>query len=715
MFGFLRRLLGTGHEHRATPRSLALGSGSETSGSGDVLRQYFALSERIVSAKTDRNYALAIAASRETYPLLPAVVRDWKREYGRFDITTSHAVHTGGTLMAVMGELEGLRELRRVLESVPELREWLPVADESEKDAELAEGIVDVVSRSPGVLQSELKGRLGAQESRRVSQLAQWLEKAGRLRRIRSGKTFRLMPIEIAASVAPADTAPRASSVPPKPSLTTRREREAKTPRLIDLQSLPYVRLPKAPIAWQERQRGGEEGAGGSGSRRQNDPVLLVDAPGWSLVAVDSLPLGERPDPAFRDVYPTGGWTYWVDPKGHREAHPDSAAVLRVSGKSGAVEGERGLIHDVYRADANTDGSAIIFLSRNGILHAYDHRLEHILEEQLSAMPEYVACANRLGIESRELRNHVRCVAISPDATRYVYTVVDEAWCVSRSGDVLWGLRMPTQEGWSRAASPRSERAGTRAEVDAALHLLDLQFPVAPDAVAQRYRQLAMRWHPDRNPGDPAAVTKMQQLNAGMELLIGVDLTGLGAATLEVVTYQKILSHHVVEVPGGRISMSIMLGGSEKSAADWIYAADFAWKDNGVFLASYGGKVVEVSQDGAPVMVYDVGAVPRHIADTGAYLYLLTDTRLYVLAGERLETLVDVLDKGDLILGETGFGVQAPKLFSWFSPTGNLMGSVSARDPIRRVLSTPDALVVETRQHRARIRGAQSWWRHSPA
>jgi hypothetical protein len=31
-------------------------------------------------------------------------------------------------------------------------------------------------------------------------------------------------------------------------------------------------------------------------------------------------------------------------------------------------------------------------------------------------------------------------------------------------------------------------------------------------------------------------------------------------------------------------------------------------------------------------------------------------------------------------------------------------------DPIRRVLSTADGLVGETRQHRARIEGAPAWW-----
>jgi hypothetical protein len=414
-------------------------------------------------------------------------------------------------------------------------------------------------------------------------------------------------------------------------------------------------------------------------------------------------------------MFPTSRWTHWLDPKGRREGHPDSLAVLRVTDEAGRLAAERGLARDVYRADVNTDGSAIIFLSRDGVLHAYDHKAEPILEESLADALEYAACAKRVGIELRELKNHVRCVAISADADRYLYTVVDEAWCVSRAGEVLWGLRMPTQEGWTRVASPRSPRAGTSSDVDEALRVMGLSYPVTPDAVAQQYRRLAMQWHPDRNPGDRDAVARMQRLNVAMDLLTGMDLSSVSSDQLEAVTYQRVLSTHVVGVPGGgRVQISIGLGVSEKSAADWIYAANFGWRDNRVFLASYSGKVVEVSSSGIPVRVYDVGAVPRHIADTGAYLYLLTDTRLYVLAGERLEGLVDVFEGGDFIVAERGFGLLAAKSFTWFSPDGQRIGAASTKDPIRRVLSSDNGLIIETRQHRVTIAGPPAWWQTRP-
>jgi len=699
MLEFLKRLVGS--------------SSDERSGTSNVVARYFKLSADIEAAKADKNYGTAVSAARETYRLFPEFVQEWKREYGKFDIGMSHAVHTVATLMAVMGERVGLGELRDVLSAIPDLHAWLPSVDEADRDAGLVDGILGVVEQSPGVRQLDLKKQLGVRDARRLSTLAEWLEKAGRLRRVRTGSTYQLFPSTGpdggGLSTGGEDSALRqvAPPIPPRP----RQRRNAERPHVIDLSSLAYVRLPMAPPAWEERRRQEAEGKPGRSDTDSSPPLFSVDVPGWQVREQNRLPTAERPDPAFKEAFPTSGWTHWLDPKGRREGHPDSSAVLRVTDRTGRVVAERGLARDVYRADVNTDGSAIIFLSRDGVLHAYDHQVESILSESLVDTPEYLACAERLGIPGRELKNHVRCVAISADAGRYLYTVVDEAWCMSLAGEVLWGLRMPTQEGWTRVASPRSPRAGTSNDVDEALRLMNLSYPVTPDSVTQQYRRLAMQWHPDRNPGDGEAVPRMQRLNAAMELLTGVDLSSVSGDQVETATYQRILSTHLVDVPGGgRLQISIGLGMSEKSAADWIYAANFGWRDNRVFVASYSGKVVEVSSSGTPVRVYDIGAVPRHIADTGAFLYLLTDTRLYVLAGERLEGVIDVFDRGDLLLADRGFGLLGTRLFTWFSPEGRRIGGASTKDPIRRVFSTDSGLVIETRQHRGTIAGAPPWW-----
>jgi hypothetical protein len=380
--------------------------------------------------------------------------------------------------------------------------------------------------------------------------------------------------------------------------------------------------------------------------------------------------------------------------------------------RQGAKLAERGLAYDVYRADVNGDGSGMLFLSRDGILHGYTDTVQSFLVEQVADLPEYAQQAKRFGIDPHSLKNHVRCVALAQDRMRYLVTVVDEAWCYDLTTKrPIWGLRFPSKEGWTEIAAERSGRVGASADVMAALRLMELELPVSPEAITRQYRALAMRCHPDRNPQDPTATQKFQELGAAMELLTGVDLSRLSGAEIERVGYEQILHQSTVSLRQGvnvTISMTMQVGGA--FGADWIYAANFADEGSTAFLAGYSGRVVEVRPDGIPVRVYDIGTVPRQVARTSSHLFILTDTRLYILWQNELEALVDVLDRGKLIIGNCGFGLLQAKQFHWHTHAGQLLGEVKTRDPIRRVYYGSEGLVIETRSQRGIVGGAQSWW-----
>jgi hypothetical protein len=756
---FLKRLLGiaknsvasmpphltdakpTGPTASASPSSLGVSASSV-----DVMNRYFELSMEIEAGKRDRDFPRAIRAARATYQILPAVVTKWKREYGSFDIRTSHAVHTAPKLMAVMEVHEGLAELRTVLELLKELRGWLPAADEAEADVKMVPQIILLVGAEPGILQSALKSRVVSQTVSEgagsgASNLAAWLEKAGRIQRVKKGSSYQLYPAGYRIPSASPSAASRASNTPlsgssstapssshqalPSPSFSllgspplprAKSRRAAAKARLLDFAGLRVVRLPQAPPSWEERaarEVGVEETIKPAGKR--GAPKFTVEAPGWSITAEEKLAPADRPDPAFKEVFPTGCFTHWLDRKGKREGFETAASVLRVTDRRGQMVAERGIVHDVYRADVNSNGTGILFLSRDGMVHGYTNSLEPFVEERLADLPEYQAQANRLGIEPHALKDHTRCVAISSDRSRYLVTVVDEAWCLdTATGDVLWGLRMPSKEGWTRVVADRSERAGSSAEVKGALSLMELEMPVTPDSITKQYRLLAMRWHPDRNPTDPKATARFQELSAAMELLTGADLSNLSGRDVERVTYEQVLSQSRVSVPDGRagavdVNLTFSMGMSETFASDWIYAANMG-KDGRAFLAGYSGKVVVISPTGIAERVYDIGAVPRRIVDAGEYVYIVTDTRLYVLVGDGLEALVDVYGASEVVVADRGFALLEPKALTWFTPSGVRVGTVRSNDPVRRVISTSTELIVETRQQRAFITGAPGWW-----
>ena len=90
---------------------------------------------------------------------------------------------------------------------------------------------------------------------------------------------------------------------------------------------------------------------------------------------------------------------------------------------------------------------------------------------------------------------------------------------------------------------------------------------------------------------------------------------------------------------GASFTVSIGMEVGELHASDWIYAAGFSARSDAVYLAGYSGRVVLVDENGMGSRAYDIGSVPSRIVDTGDYLYLLTDTRLYVLHDDALHAL----------------------------------------------------------------------------
>ena len=179
---------------------------------------------------------------------------------------------------------------------------------------------------------------------------------------------------------------------------------------------------------------------------------------------------------------------------------------------------------------------------------------------------------------------------------------------------------------------------------------MGLSLPVEPDDLKRRYRELAKQYHPDLNPGDPQSQERMKALNLAMEVLTGVDVTTIPAYANATFVQEVELEQSEFEVGGVKFSATMTMSVGEIEASDWVYAASFAAESNSVYLAGYSGRVVLVDENARGVRVYDIGSVPRRIADTGDYLYLLTDTRLYALRDDELHALIDTFDGGDLVV-----------------------------------------------------------------
>lgn len=473
--------------------------------------------------------------------------------------------------------------------------------------------------------------------------------------------------------------------------------REGDVP-VLDLSSLRYIPLPRAPLQWETNQTVKNESA---------DGAFEVREAAWSVHSVEKISPAERPDPAFRELHPTNAGVFMVDDLGKAKGLGTiKSAALRCD-REGAIQAKVGFTYDIYRLGVHALGHGLAIMSRDCILHAYDDDLKQIIEVDLASVPEIAELRSRFGIPQGQLKNHLRCVALSQSGSRFLFTAVDQAFCCGSTGNRLWAARLPKKDGWERVAAS-SGTTNTSTDVQKAMALMDLSLPLAPEQLKTRYRELAKKWHPDLNPQDPKAGEKMGALTAAAETLTGIDASDLPQYT--GATFARELSRHEIEVEGHSISFSISMQVGELYASDWIYAASFAAGSNGAYLAGYSGKVVKVTDAGAGDCVYDIGAVPSRIVDTGDYLYLLTTTRLYVLRGDELHALIDTYEAGDLIVAHKGFGLMQDKCLRWYTENGTYVGMVVTKDPIRRVYQAGGRTVIETRQQRAVIDGMPLWW-----
>lgn len=459
--------------------------------------------------------------------------------------------------------------------------------------------------------------------------------------------------------------------------------------RELDWKSLLSLKLPQPSFRWDER-------------RRKRKPPAVRDTfeaqgAGWWIKSVQDLPAGLRPDPAFRRFHSIGSGLLMLDDLGNAQGFKDSEAAILRYDRTGRLTGQAGFSHKFYRLGLHPLARELIAMSADCILYAYDDDLGLLWSTALADTSQIQRLGQRFpAMQDEWLKNHIRCVAFARDRSRYLFTAVDECWCVDRQGKVIWALKLPLHDSWTRY---RAE-AAVGAEVSRALALMELALPLTPEQIRRRYRELALRWHPDRN-GSAHAHEKMTALNSAIELLSAVD--------------RRILAAEGGAPFGGagvsEFGCTVTFRFDERLDADWIYAADFAAHSNAVYLGSYSGRVVMINPDGEARKAYHVDNPPERVIDAGEFLYIQTRPALYVLRDGSHEKTIDLLDGGEVVMAQTGFGVLETKRLRWFGPEGDLLGTVLSADPIRRIYYYGEALVVESRRRRATISGAPPWWR----
>lgn len=470
-------------------------------------------------------------------------------------------------------------------------------------------------------------------------------------------------------------------------------------PKMLNLDTIDYYPLPPAPGKWE------------SSPQNVSSPVSELFEIAESrdeqvaIVEVRKLSVANRPDPAYKIIMPSRLGFIEIDRNGKVQSLPGCSSALALRNKQGNFIKEVGLDHSIYRIGLDYYAKHFVLMDKNSVLHVYNEELEEVMSSDLASDPRVLQIRESDVDFYGDIRTSIRCIDVCSDGHALLFTIADSAFLVDIYGKTIWARSMPLGEGWIREFA-KGNRVGTSQEVFDALTFMQLSLPVTREQIRNRYRELSMQYHPDLNRGIHDRGETMKTLNIYYDVLTGMDSKELSNdISKERITYRRTKPDSIhktsfmVNNISYEISIETSIGGPP---LDWIYAAAISNKTGGTYLGTYSGKVVKLDAFGEPEYALDVANVPREIIEVDNYLYILTDTRLYIVGkNQALVNLIDVHGQGKLAVSTEGFGLYANKSLSWYSPTGEFKFSLSTKHPLRTFYILNECMVVETRSHRA--------------
>ena len=101
----------------------------------------------------------------------------------------------GGTVLALLGDRQGLERMLHIVRSWTELEEYTGAVQQHLRDLELFQDIMKAVRENADCLQTDLKKLTGETDGHRIRKLTGHLEKHRRLERTREGKKSKLRAV----------------------------------------------------------------------------------------------------------------------------------------------------------------------------------------------------------------------------------------------------------------------------------------------------------------------------------------------------------------------------------------------------------------------------------------------------------------------------------------------------------------------------------------
>ena len=653
---------------------------------------YFRSMGAFQDAMLRRDFEEAHQAALTNLNFIGAFVQSHLTRDGALNFTSIPVLEQGGTVLAIRQDAAGLEQMRALVEADALLAPWRPRVARHLAAIRAVPRILQAVRQSPGCVQSDLKQVVVAPDGHLIANLVSWLIKAQELKAVRAGRTVRLYLRDVDLPV-PRTTRRQAPILPAHKPLA---------PRLLDLDGVPQTSIPYPEVAPGDLV----DAPSLEGPSRLDDRRLVatrgfvVSGSKATVASVEPLPLGHRPDPAFRRLFLSASGLFAVDDLANAAGLGNIPAAALYQGFTREIARTTApLCYGAHLVSVHPHGHLLACVSDRGVLHTYDSRLS-LHSEAIAANEERRVLDSGGGTNGSW---HISGCSVARDASRYVIVARDHAWCFDRAHKPLWSVRMP-EASWAMSY-PGSGSVFDRS-VHAAAELLGLSIPFAPDERRRRFKSCLRQVHPDVRPYDPVANQETRNVIAANELLRQVEGRAIGDAR----------------------PIECTVAGPDSLVATCFRSAGY-----GVYLASHSGKLIRLDEEGQLQDVFHLGTHlasqtqgNRHVQGVASELVEAADS-LYMRVkrhrvGFGLSKAADVItvrdsspknripipEGGEMLAAACGVGVMERKRVRFFDPDGRWLSTLVTHDPLDW------SIVAVRRWSQRRADSAQSCWEWPP-
>ena len=340
------------------------------------------------------------------------------------------------------------------------------------------------------------------------------------------------------------------------------------------------------------------------------------------------------------------------------------------------------LTHDVYRFRESPYRDAFMVNSKNLVLYVYDWNLN--LLDKLN-VAKYSSG-----------HTHLRNVDLSSDLSHFLFTNVGKVYLLNSSFKIISSWEVPYKEGWEKRKG-----ASLDSKIPRYLGILELENNPTIEEIKSSFRRLAHKHHPDKNPDDPFAESKMVEIIEAYEYLASEDAQNAFEGLDDEEYWVDTINTIKYEVGGISIEISATLGTGE----DWMYGSGISFDASRIYLGCYSGKIYQINKNGVAEKIYVIPEDEKgiygqtnpvtYIVERGNYLHILTYWYLYILRDDKAEKFIKIND-GEVKWFDSGFIHQIKNTIFLYLNNGDLLGSLTFKDSIRHVCYKDDNLLIET-------------------